>query len=254
MKHLHHLVAVAVAATGLSVVGFSTPAQAVTAVQVDVQESTITVQGNACKSGHAVVTGDWNQAGQSGNVVTVNLYDPSHDLVAQLSMSDEDTGSVDFEYDVCGGSETPGVYTVEAVATTTYADSSQNTTATGSDTFTLKRIHAKKSSHLQAKLMRTKDRVYKWAAVGKLTRGSRAYTHQKVWLQARDHGEWKSIAKTRTLKKGMFGWYLKPNPLTWRFYFAGNRTTKADTSKTFRTPHRHGRVVLGTDPSSFVRG
>jgi hypothetical protein len=252
MKPLHHLVAVAVAAAGLSVVGFSSPANAVTTVDVQ-PGGTVTVKNNGCKNTHTMVTGDWYDPAATSNEVTITLLDPNGEEVGNESLSNETTGSVDFVFPLCGGDTRPGRYTVVAEATTHYADPASDTTESASGHFAFKRI-VQQSSHLRAKLLRNKDRVYKFVAAGQLTRAGRAYTHQKVWLQARDHGDWQNIDATRTLRKGVFGWYLKPNPYTWRFWFKGNRTTKADTSKTFRTPHRHGRVVLGTDPSSFVRG
>jgi hypothetical protein len=251
MKHLNHLVAVAVTASGLAMVGLASPAYAVTTVDVQAGAN-VTVKNNDCKTTHTVITGDWYDPAETSNNVTVSLFDPNGALVANESFSDEQTGSVDFAATLCGGQDKPGVYIVEAEATTHYADPTTDTTQTASDHFAFTRI-VQKSSHLRAKLARTKDRVYKWVAIGQLTRGSRGFSHQKVWLQARDQGEWQNIARTRTLRKGLFGWYLKPNPFTRRFSYAGNRTTKPDTSKTFRTPRGHGRVVVGGDPVSFVR-
>ena len=247
MKQLTQLVAVAVTATGLTAVGFSTTAGAVTTVEV--ATANVSVRDNACATSRAVVTGDWYDATQAGNTVTVTLRKTGGGVVSSETFTDETTGSVELATRLCGGQHKPGEYKVKAVATTTYADPTLNTTTSAIDTFEFKRV-VRKKSHMSGKVVRVKHPDYKFAAIGYLTRSGHGYKGQKVWLQVREGGQWFDATKARTRKKGYIGWYLKPNPYSWRFSFPGNSTTRPDTSKSFRTPS--GGRVARADLTSLV--
>ena len=231
----------ALAAATLSMVG-QAPANAVT--YVEVSATGVTVTGSACKDAPIDIYGDWVDAD-----VTVSVTDPSGVEIANDVFSD-DIGALNLYIPMCG-SDPAGTYKVSVEVYDTY----DGTEAVGSDTFVLKKVKApsKAGSRIVTKRKFTAGKTFPWLIGGKLLRSGRAYSHQRVILAANIKGDWYKIDAAKT-RKGIVAWKFKPNNTRWRFFYAGNGTTKPSASAVFRTPGRgHGRIGADLAPESLVQ-
>jgi len=224
------LKALLVTAVAVSILTPMSKAEAVT--YVDVQANDVTVAGDNCGDVIIDAFGDWSN--DVHNDIDLTVHDPNGTMNDSDSFSDDPDGAVRHFSTLCGW-DLAGTYDVEVVVTGYDSDFNVTSSASGATTFEFSKA-AKKNSQLVAERDRINQGGYKWLVAGKLTRAGKKYRHQSVCLEAKSEGTWIEIECFNTNRRGLVAWKFKPSPYTWHFKYQGNDTTKAATSKTFRTP------------------
>lgn len=243
---------VAASIIGSAVTFSGSPAHAVTTVETTVRN--VSVVGDTCDATHVRVAGDWHK--DAHNMVDVDVYGPRGRRVAGRTFIDELSGHASLRVNLCGDSDPAGTYQVEVVVNGYDENYDPLGTVYDAESFEFVKKPKVKSTVLRSVRYLPAEQPYPYLVLGTLLRAGKGWRGQRVELQARLSGGWTVIDRQKTWGKGRFGWQFKPNRLRWAYVYQGNRTTRWDASKVFRTPIRRNRVAAtsgGDEVLSEVR-
>ena len=254
MRLLLRVVVMAVFASTLSLAGGAANAVAT----VEAHASTASVIGGQCDSAKVRVFGDW--ASDAYNDITVNIFGPRGGLVKNAYFENSYRGRVITYVRLCGRRDLPGTYVVKVFVHGYDENYKRTSSARDSVTFEFKKTPILNSTVLRKVDYRPQKPVYKYVVFGRLLRAQKGWRGQPVELQAYIRGTgWLVIDRQRSRRRGLFGWEFKPNRYLWAYVYQGDRTTRWDSSPSFRTPRRVGArdaadalTPDGSDPSQFV--
>lgn len=250
IRPVSRIVLVTMFASLLSILGGGT-ANAVT--RVETITSGASVRGNGCGFAKVRVLGDWKY--NAFNDITINVLGPHGGYQDDAYFQNNHRDEVMTDVRLCTGSDSGGTYRVRVEVNGYNKNHELVTTMADWANFTFEKLPLLRSTVLRYVRYHAGAGAYPYAVIGKLLREGKGLQGRKVQLQGYISGYgWAVISTQRTKKRGLFGWRFKPNPFLWAYVYQGDRITRWDSSKNFRTPHRGGRASARTvgDMSRFV--
>lgn len=210
-----------------------TTAFAVDDLRVHASAADVTVRKGSCSTAHIHGFGNWSATDNA--TVSIVVRTPRGRKFREFEFGNS-TGSFDRSVRMCYAA-TPGVYSV--AVSVTLPDTAQS--ARTSTSYRMTRVIPKKRSRIAVRTGRiTGQGQYKYAAFGTLYRSGNRYPGQRVWLIARANRGWVKVDSAVTgrngRRRGLVGWYFKPNTTRWALWYAGDAHTRPSASDPFRFP------------------